>query len=302
MLPSIPPRTLVVLLAVAALLAACNGVSSLEQPSTELPPATLAADPPVPDTPSPEPTVSAPVPDGQPATVTAVIDGDTIDVELNGREARVRYIGIDTPERGDPFYEEASQANAALVTDQTVTLVRDVSETDSFGRLLRYVYLLDGTFVNAELVRRGYAFARAFPPDVARQEQLTALEQAAREDGRGLWTAAQGALAITAIHFDGDQGPTEPDEYAVLTNQGDTTVDLLGWRLQAGDAGQSVLLPAVTLAPGESCRVYTDLVRVDSCAGASFESGQAVWRNSGDCGLLYNPDNQLIDRRCYEGG
>ena len=130
---------------------------------------------------------AADVPEGETATVTDVIDGDTIDVTLNGREERIRYIGIDTPERGDYFYEEATEANADYVLGQTVILVKDVSETDRYGRLLRYVYLEDGTFVNAELVWEGYAHAYTFPPDVGYSDYFLELEQEARTDGRGLW-------------------------------------------------------------------------------------------------------------------
>ncbi len=96
--------------------------------------------------------------DGETALVVDVIDGDTIDVRLGGDTYRVRYIGVNTPERDEPCYFEATAANAVLVEGQTVTLVRDVSETDRYGRLLRYVYA-GPVFVNAELVAQGYAEA-----------------------------------------------------------------------------------------------------------------------------------------------
>jgi endonuclease YncB( thermonuclease family) len=117
------------------------------------------------------------VPDGNLATVTYIVDGDTIDVALGGTTYRVRYIGMDTPERGDYFCSEATEANRAPVEGQQVILVKDVSETDRFGRLLRYVYLEDGTFVNAELVRQGYAVIATFPPDVRHQELFLELER-----------------------------------------------------------------------------------------------------------------------------
>ena len=123
-------------------------------------------------------------PEGEEAEVTRVIDGDTIEVMIEGQSFRVRYIGMDTPERGDPFFQEATDANARLVANQTVTMVKDVSETDRYGRLLRYVYLADGTFVNAELVRQGYALVATYPPDVAHQELFVALQQEAREAER----------------------------------------------------------------------------------------------------------------------
>jgi endonuclease YncB( thermonuclease family) len=125
------------------------------------------------------------------AQVVRVIDGDTIDVEMGGERYRVRYIGIDSPERDEPYYAEATAFNRELVGRQTVWLVRDVSEVDRFGRLLRYIYLEDGTFVNAEMIAGGYARLVTFPPDVAMQAQFRALQTEAREARRGLWALAE---------------------------------------------------------------------------------------------------------------
>lgn len=118
--------------------------------------------------------------------VTQVIDGDTIVVQGS---YRVRYIGIDTPEvRPQPkaYAMEAWQANRRLVEGKAVRLERDVSETDRYGRLLRYVFV-DGVFVNAELVRQGLARAKAYPPDIKYQDYLERLEQEAKRAGRGMW-------------------------------------------------------------------------------------------------------------------
>lgn len=112
---------------------------------------------------------------GEIATVTGVIDGDTIIVSIDGDTYRVRYIGIDTPEAGDPCGREATAANAALVDGRTVRMVRDVSETDRYDRLLRYVYV-DDTFVNGELVADGWAEAVDYPPDTAMSGVLHGLE------------------------------------------------------------------------------------------------------------------------------
>jgi len=130
---------------------------------------------------------SAPaMPGGETAYVSYVVDGDTIDVDLNGQTYRVRYIGINTPERDQPCYKEATAANINLVWQQTVTLVRDVSETDPYGRLLRYIYVGE-TFVNAELVRQGWAEARDYPPDSAQAFTLDGLEADAAASGLGCW-------------------------------------------------------------------------------------------------------------------
>jgi micrococcal nuclease len=87
-----------------------------------------------------------------------------------------------------------------------VTLAKDVSETDRFGRLLRYVYLPDGVFVNAELVRQGYAQLATFPPDVAREAEIRAAQQEAITAGRGIWGAAAGGTQLCP----GGQPPPVP--------------------------------------------------------------------------------------------
>lgn len=125
--------------------------------------------------------------DDQLYKVTRVVDGDTIEIE-GGQ--KVRYIGVDTPEsttQHECFGREASNENKKLVEGKLVKLVKDVSETDRYGRLLRYVYV-DDTFVNDYLVKNGYANAASFPPDVRYQEKFTNSEQEAREKEVGLWT------------------------------------------------------------------------------------------------------------------
>jgi micrococcal nuclease len=118
--------------------------------------------------------------------VVAIIDGDTIEVEIAGQRYTLRYIGIDSPESGDEFASEAATANAELVADKVVELENDVSETDRSGRLLRYVWV-DDTMVNCELARQGYARAKEYPPDTTYQEFLAQCEQEARAAGRGMW-------------------------------------------------------------------------------------------------------------------
>jgi micrococcal nuclease len=128
------------------------------------------------------------------ARVVAITDGDTIQVEIGGQVYRLRYIGIDCPEPGQPGCWEASEANRQLVEGKTILLEKDVSDTDRYGRLLRYVYV-GGLLVNAEMVRLGYASAKSYPPDVAYDDLFARLQQEAREEGRGLWavpTAASG--------------------------------------------------------------------------------------------------------------
>lgn len=109
------------------------------------------------------------------ATVVNIVDGDTIDVLMSdGATYRVRYIGINTPESNETCGSDATVANAALVDGKVVAMQRDVSETDQFGRLLRYIYVR-GMFVNAALVTDGWAEAVRYPPDTAFAEWFDVL-------------------------------------------------------------------------------------------------------------------------------
>ena len=121
--------------------------------------------------------------------VVSITDGDTIRVQLgSGREERVRYIGIDTPERGDCFSRRATSLNARLVADREVRLEPDADERDRYGRLLAYVYAGD-VFVNRELVRRGVAQPLTVPPNVRHADEFRRLADRARGEGSGLWSA-----------------------------------------------------------------------------------------------------------------
>ena len=116
--------------------------------------------------------------------VTRVIDGDTIDIDIGSKVHRVRYIGMNTPERDEPCFDEATEANIDLVAGKTVKLVKDVSETDRYGRLLRYVYVGD-IFVNQSLVAEGFAEAVLYKPDDRHFRLFSDLEKVAADAGVG---------------------------------------------------------------------------------------------------------------------
>ena len=131
------------------------------------------------------------------ARVTRVVDGDTVEATVDGRTEDVRYIGIDTPESVKPdtpvecFGLEASHFNEDLVEGETVRLEYGPERRDVYGRLLAYVRLGD-TFVNAELVRRGYATTLEIAPNTQYAQLFARLEREASAAGRGLWGACEG--------------------------------------------------------------------------------------------------------------
>jgi micrococcal nuclease len=132
------------------------------------------------------------------ARLERVIDGDTIVAQVDGREERVRYIGMDTPETVKPntpvqcFGPQAHALNARLLgaAGAALTLRFDQELRDRYGRLLAYVYRAqDGLFVNARLVDAGAARTLTIAPNTAHEPQLADLQQAARASDRGLWAA-----------------------------------------------------------------------------------------------------------------
>lgn len=135
--------------------------------------------------------------------VTRVVDGDTLMLESG---ERVRLIGIDTPEihQSEKLYRDSQRTKQDirtikelgrrawkftrdLVESKRVSLEFDVEKKDRYGRLLAYVYLKDGTFVNAEIIKQGYAYLLTIPPNVKYADLFLKLYQEARENKRGLW-------------------------------------------------------------------------------------------------------------------
>jgi len=120
-----------------------------------------------------------------------VLDGDTI--ELAGGE-RIRYIGIDTPELGHDdarvrrMARKAKRFNEELVCGKKLIFESDIEKQDKYGRTLAYVFLEDGTFVNAELVREGYALIMTIPPNFKYAGLLLKLQKEAEEGKRGFWS------------------------------------------------------------------------------------------------------------------
>jgi len=245
-------------------------------------------------------------------SVTRVIDGDTIEVDIAGTSYKVRYIGIDTPELDDKqarfcdLAQKATRLNRQLVEGKTIRLEKDISETDKHGRLLRYVYV-DDIFINAELVRQGLAWAKVYEPDTKYQDYLKEMEAEAKQDKIGLWATPTipppirvENVEITHIFYDGLVPYVESDEYVEITNVGDQSQDLTGCLLRDISEGYpSLIFPSYILPPGESIRVYTNEYHPE-WGGFSFEYGQAIWHNTEpDVAVLYDNQDNEVSRKSY---
>ncbi len=128
--------------------------------------------------------------------VTQVFDGDTIEVNVDGKKEKIRFIGVDTPETHDPrkavqcFGKSASNFTSSKLLNKQVRLESDSLSTnrDRYSRLLRYVYLTDGSLINSKIIEEGYGFAyTAF--DFQKSNEFKALQDQARSQKRGLWSS-----------------------------------------------------------------------------------------------------------------
>lgn len=134
------------------------------------------------------------------ATVKRIVDGDTIIATINNEDFRIRLIGINCPEytsKVEEYGKEATEYTSKMLTNKTIYLEKDVSETDKYGRLLRYVWLqipnhfneeeIKEKMFNALLVINGYAQSATYPPDVKYANYFKDFSNTARKNNIGLW-------------------------------------------------------------------------------------------------------------------
>jgi hypothetical protein len=223
------------------------------------------------------------------------------------------------PEQGMPAYDQTTQANANLVADRDVWLEKDTSETDQYGRLLRYVYIGD-VMVNEEMLRLGMAQAVTFPPDVKHIDRFLVVQQEAQAAGVGLWAGQATATpepTVTPVppavepgqvvvnpecsQFDApgnNDNDNLVEEYICLTNQGAQSIDMTGW-LVKDEKDHTYVFPAFTLYPAASVRVRTGCGSNTQQDLYWCQSGSAVWNNDGDTVFLFDGARNLLTQFSY---
>lgn len=263
------------------------------------------------------------------ATVTAVVDGDTIRVRYgNGTTETVRLVGVDAPEvraenapdefegvpetaAGRRCLRDAGEAAGDAARDRlagaTVGLGFDPEEDrrDVYDRLLAYVYV-DGEQFNYRLVAAGHA--RMYDSGFVERPRYAAAEARARAAGRGVWACAEpptpgeGATAPLAVsvHPDppGDDNENLDDEYVTLWNAGNRTLDLSGWTV-TDESGKRYTFPdGTTLAPGESLTLHTGR-GTDGGDHYYWDRRGAVWNNDGDTVTVRDESGRAVATRRY---
>jgi micrococcal nuclease len=218
--------------------------------------------------------------------VRQVVDGDTVEL-ADGR--RVRYLGVNTPEQGQPFYEEAKRFNADLVANKMVRLEFDVDTVDQYGRTLAHVFVGD-THVNLELIRQGYANLYTVPPNVKYSDEFLAAEREAREARRGLWAQSGVPIRITDLDPVG--------EWVEFSNQGAQPIDMTGFTLK-DEANHIYEFNAFTLRPDQRVRLYSGDGQDTETRLYWGLGSNTVWNNGGDTAYLRDPDGALVDVYTY---
>ncbi|GBE22839.1 thermonuclease precursor [bacterium BMS3Bbin01] len=242
----------------------------------------------------------------QGATVLRVIDGDTLIVRQQGEEITVRLIGVNAPEHDECYGSQATQALRHMVDGRTVILVTDTETFDQYGRLLAYVYV-DGELTNQSLVENGFALARPYPPNTARQRDLEQAMQLARAEHTGMWapsacgTEPSAVIDIGRISFDppGPDGQRLNQETVTFDNNQESPVDLSGWTLRDGSSVHRFVFPAgFELLPGAGVTVHTGCGR-DSSKDLYWCADGPIWNNEGDVVILSDDSGALVSSITY---
>lgn len=235
------------------------------------------------------------------ANVSKVIDGDTIQIETG---EKVRLLGINAPERGQPYYEEAKTRLEELVEGKEVKLRGDVVTNDQYGRLLRYVFI-NGKHVNVMLVREGQANVYVIPPNVNYENELYEAQNAAINEGIGIWersksnsVCSNGCIGIAYFHYDaeGNDCYNLNDEYVTFKNACSYPCDMTGWTVRDETSRDVYSFPEFVLESGAQvtlytgCGTYTD-TKLYVCT--KRDCG-AVWNNGGDTLYLRDPYGNLV--------
>jgi micrococcal nuclease len=227
--------------------------------------------------------------------VSEIIDGDTIKLS-NGE--RVRLIGINAPETGQPYYSEAKEKLIELIGNNSVTLEKDVQDKDQYERWLRYVYV-GGTHVNMEMVREGYAIAYYFPPNTKFLDDFEDAEQDAQTSQLGIWSPSEYNLTVIQLHEDaqGDDSENLNDEYVTFENEGTTSVDMTGWMVLDEANNQYDFSPFV-IENGSSVTLYTGQ-GTDNDTKVYWGNDNPIWNNDGDSLFLRDAEGYLVTYYSY---
>ena len=248
------------------------------------------------------------------ATAREVIDGDTI-VLSDGR--KVRYLGINAPEHGQPYAREATNFNRRLVSGFPVRLEFDQFREDRYGRLLAYVYTTEcevrgarcgqEEMVNEQLLAEGWAHIFSMPPNTRYAERFLQVQERAKAAKKGIWKSVRGPLKITRIEPRGsdEEGEGALAEFIRIANISDQIVDVSGYSIADRD-GHRYRFPSARLRPGHVLTLVTGegKDRRDEAGPLTLHWNRrsGVWNDRVDTAFLRGPMGELVERFEYKVG
>jgi micrococcal nuclease len=264
--------------------------------------ATLAAGP------SGDPAADPPA-GSQPIEILSITDGDTFDARFaDGSVEPIRLIGINSPEGGECMADVAGAALGVMTpVGSTVHVTSDVSDRDQFDRLLRYVWV-GSLSVNEELVRRGMAIARRYPPDVSLAERLEGAQASARAEQAGLWapnacgSISAATVRVVALNYDaaGDDNVNLNGEWIQLRNLAHVAVDLTGWTIRDESATHRYGFPTgFTLGANETVTIHSGCGTDFSTTLYWCSQVSAIWNNDGDTAFVVDPNGNIHSDYSY---
>ncbi|MCL4418731.1 thermonuclease family protein [Patescibacteria group bacterium] len=234
--------------------------------------------------------------------VTRILDGDTIETS---KGERIRYLGINAPETGQPFSSDATLANKTLVLGKKVSLELDVQTKDGYGRTLSYAFA-GNTFVNLEIVRKGLAVSETLQPNVKYQDEILKAQKDARNNCLGIWKnlcsskddVSSSCVKILSIKADasGNDNQNKNGEWVEIGNTCSYSVSMSGWLLKDSSASNNYQFHEFTMSAGGKVNLYSGCGK-DSAEKLYWqcpEKKYAVWNNSGDHAFLYNDKGEMV--------
>lgn len=227
--------------------------------------------------------------------VIEVIDGDTLVLSNN---EHVRLIGINTPESERYFYGEAKEVLKLLVLNKNVRLEKDVDDRDTYGRLLRYVYL-GNLFVNLEMVKRGFANVFTFPPNVKYTDKFIEAEREARTNDIGLWEKSNSSNIEININCDaeGDDRINLNGEYVIFKNNNNFDINLGGWTVK--DLSTNIYDFGNIIFKSGSNLILFSGKGSDSENKLYWNSTKPIWNNDHDTLYLRDADGPIVELYNY---
>ena len=245
------------------------------------------------------------------ALVSRVVDGDTI--ELSTGED-VRLLGINTPERGQPYYDEATDRLTELIWGKTITLEKDVTDKDQYGRLLRHVFL-GNSHINLIMVKEGFANVYIVSPNLKYENELEQAQEYAKNAQKGIWASVQTetnedicdntCIGINYFHWNaqGDDCINLNDEYVTFRNSCSYSCDLKGWTIK-DEANHIYTFPSFTLDENSLVTIYTGVGSNSNSKlywANNVGTCKAIWNNDGDTLFLRNSAGALVLDYSYAG-